>query len=74
MEATHRVQHEEVEARAGAEGHQGGAAVQSVAGTHNVVAWLESVFVCGLVFCNLKAATSQEGEKTHRQTSNKKLQ
>lgn len=56
MEVTHRVQHEEVEAGAGAEGHQGGAAVQSVAGTHNVVARLERVFVCGLLFCNLKPA------------------
>lgn len=61
-EGTHRVQHEEVEAGTGAEGHQGGAAVQSVACTHNVVARLEGVFVCGLLFRNLKAAASQEDE------------
>lgn len=71
MEVTHRVQHEEVKAGAGAEGHQGGAAVQSVAGTHNVVARLESVFVCRLLFCGLKAATSRAGEKTDRQAVSK---
>lgn len=73
-EGTHRVQHEEVEAGAGAQGHQGGAAVQSVACTHNVVARLEGIFVCRLLFRNLKAAPSQESEETvQRQTVYKKL-
>lgn len=48
-QTTYWVQHEEVEARAGAEGHQGGAAVQGVACTHDVVAWLQDVFLCWLV-------------------------
>lgn len=51
---TYRVQHEEVEACAGAEGHQCGAAIQSVACTHYVVSLLEGVFLLGLLTCYLK--------------------
>lgn len=51
---TYRVQHEEVEACAGAEGHQCGAAIQSIACTHYVVSLLEGVFLLGLLACYLK--------------------
>lgn len=56
---THRVQHEEVEAGAGAEGHQGGAAVQSVACTHYVVALLEGLFLCGLPLWYLESSSGE---------------
>lgn len=51
---THGVQCEEVDAGPGAEGHQRGAAVQRVAGTHDVVPGLQGVFVCGLPLCHLE--------------------
>ena len=45
---THGIQHEEVEPGSGAEGHEGGAAVQSVAGTHDLAARLQRVLLRGL--------------------------
>ena len=51
---THWVQHEEVEAGAGAEGHQGGAAVQGVACTNDILPWLQRIFLDGLPLWFLK--------------------
>lgn len=58
--STYRIQHEEVEAGTGAEGHQGGTAIQSVACTHHGVSWLEGIFLCRLTFRHLKQRMSHQ--------------
>lgn len=46
--STHRIECEEVDPGARGEGHQGGAAIEGVAGAHDVVALLQGVFFGGL--------------------------
>lgn len=51
---THGVQHEEVEAGPGAEGHQRGAAVQRVARAHDSAPRLQGVLLRGLPLRDLE--------------------
>lgn len=46
--STHRIEREEVDPGACAEGHQGGTAIEGVASAHDVVALLQGVFLGGL--------------------------
>lgn len=46
--STHRIECEEVDPGARAEGHQGGAAIEGVAGAHDVIALLQGIFLGGL--------------------------
>lgn len=63
--ATHRIQHEEVESSSSTESQYCGTAVKRITSTHYIIAWLESILLCRLIFWNL-------GEETQRTEKKKK--